>query len=114
MVRHEAVRDYFDVRLPCKKQKLRTRVHSRREFSKVVPPFKCAHREEHAVGADVEGIGEAWRAAMKHAPWKASFDPARLKPSRYEMVAQLALRDDFAQLALHSYPAQSLQPRAIS
>ena len=80
MVRHEAVRDCFNVALPRGTQKfIQDREHDS-AGREVGSALERVHREEDSRRTDVLGIGKAWRAAVAHARGRSKVRAARLKP----------------------------------
>jgi hypothetical protein len=84
MVRHEAVRNYFNVAAACSTQKLSAHALTSRKVREVFLALERAHREENTVRTDVAIIRKARRTTVRHKGPPSKFrSHARLKPSRY-------------------------------
>jgi hypothetical protein len=84
MIGHEAVRNDFYAPVGGGTQKLLNDLLGSHEVREPISSLEGAHRQENAIGSNIAALVKARRTSIWHAPMRAIFDPARLKPSRYE------------------------------
>jgi hypothetical protein len=75
VVFHETVRNYFNVELIGRWQKLPSDQIDAVTAGEVPAALKRAHRQENTAGTDISVVVETRRAAMRHAAGTANTDP---------------------------------------
>jgi hypothetical protein len=72
VIRHEHVRGYFELVLPCRSQDLRVDQVDGLRVGEVIHSIVCAEAQRVQVLADVTEVGEVRRVGVRHAAEKGS------------------------------------------